>query len=707
MALAVTVVASLLWAGPAGAETTLEVDAGYAGSFVPGQEVPVRVRISADRLVRGTLEVAVGSLENATPVAMAVEIPGGGQKEFLITARSGLNQSPDVVARLRQDDRLVASGQRAIRAAGDTELVGLLPGALKGRAVPGVAPLAVDAGTARFVAIGEAELGEAPDSLGPLSTLGADADELSRLSPGARTGVLRWIEAGGRLLVDSARGQTVPGLPDAWQPGPRGRAAAGLGEVVATDGAMAAGRWPGLVEPSGRGSNATRFNGQLPLASTLASDAGLRTPEIGWLVGFLAVYVIMVGPVLFFAVRRRGRPELAWVAVPLVAIVFSSGSYVVGRNLRNATQLVHASVLSSGPAGPSATSYIGVFSRSGETARVGFPVGWTSGPSADMGRAVTASLLTRTPEGPDAQLPLEAGQFGMVHASGPAPDGGGLDVTATVEPGGRVAGSVRNGTPFRLDEVAVFVGSVPSRLGQLGPGEQRTFAVVDAGQLGIDRGDGAEFRVWGSGMVGTPEAAVDFGLWHAALRSGGLNFMSPDAVVAAGWTREFVPDVRIGGRAARPEGRTVVVGRQQVAPPVQGVASVAGRRDIVRDGFSKSAPVPGPPASVVRFVLPDGADTSKLVVTNPFGPTELWQDGGWRTASCDDPACRVQGGFGPGGRACPPGVERCVAPPMPPRFGAPGWAVPPASVRDGVVYARVQGPASLDQGVAVTIGRTA
>ena len=42
----------------------------------------------------------------------------------------------------------------------------------------------------------------------------ADVDELARLSPGARAGVLRWIEAGGRLLVDSAPGQAVPGLPD-------------------------------------------------------------------------------------------------------------------------------------------------------------------------------------------------------------------------------------------------------------------------------------------------------------------------------------------------------------------------------------------------------------------------------------------------------------------------------------------------------------
>jgi hypothetical protein len=279
--------------------------------------------------MRGTLEVGIGSAENAAPVAMPVEVPGGSQKEFLIVAPSGPDpaQSPDVVARLLQGDQVVASGHMTVRPAVETELVGLLPGALRGRPVPGPAPLAVDAGTARFAAIGSGDLEQAPASLGPLSTLVADVDEIGRLAPAARSGVLRWMEAGGRLLVDSARGQVVPGLPDAWQPGARGRAAAGLGEVVATGGAVAAGRWSGLVEPSGRGTVSGRFfGGQMPLASTLAADAGLRTPEIGWLVGFLVAYVVVAGPVVFFAVRRRGRPELAWVAVPLVALLFTSGS---------------------------------------------------------------------------------------------------------------------------------------------------------------------------------------------------------------------------------------------------------------------------------------------------------------------------------------------------------------------------------------------
>jgi hypothetical protein len=704
-ALSAAVFASLVWASPAAAETTIQVDAGYAQGFVPGKEVPVRIRVSADRLVRGTLEVGVGTQENGVPVAMPVEVPGGSQKEFLVIAPSGLNQSPDITARLLQGDQVIASGTVDLRSSTETELVGLLPGALRGRPVPGQVPLAVDAGTARFAAIGEAELEQAPASLGPLSALVADVDELARLSPGARAGVLRWVETGGRLLVDSARGQAVPGVPDAWQPGAQGRAVAGLGEVVATAGAVAAGRWSGLIEPSGRAAASARFGGDVPLASTLATDAGLRTPEIGWLVAFLAVYVVVVGPAVFFAVRRRGRPELAWVAVPLVAILFSSGSWAVGRNLRKATELVHATVLTNGAGGPLATSYVGVFSRAGETARIGFPAGWSSGTFVDFGAAATPTVVTQTAAGPEARLPLDTGQFGMVHGTGPIDVPGGLEVSAGVEIGGRVSGEVRNATPFRLEEVAVFVGSDTATVGDLGPGERRVFA-VNPGQARFGGGN-PEFQAWGGPRFGTPDSVADFGLWQAALRAGGVNFLAPDAAVAAGWTRDFSPEVRVGSRTATPEGRTVVVGRNHVRPPATGTTTIAARREIVRDPFAdRFGPGGRGGGSVVRFVFPEGADTSNLVLPNLFGSAEVWQDGAWRLASCDGANCN-----GPGGLIGPGIVAACnEGQPCPIPFPPGGFrqlSVPAASVQNGVAYVRVPGPASLEQPQTMSIGRTA
>ena len=693
--------------GPAAAETTLEIDAGYAGSFVPGQEVPIRVRISADRLVRGVLEVGVGTLENGIPVALPVEVPGGGQKQFLVTASAGLNQNPDVVARLRQDDRVVATGQTGLRAAGDTELVGLLPGALRGRSVPGVAPLSLDVGTARFAAVvgGRARRRPRPAwarcrPWRPTPTSSAG----SRLAP-AREFCDGW-SAAATFSSTRPRARRSPGFPTPGSPARAGELPPAWARWwPSTAPSPPAGGQVWSSPPDGGRCRAASA-GSCPWPPRWRPMPACGPRRIRWLVGFLVVYVVAVGPALFFAVRRRGRPELAWVAVPLVAVVFSTGSYVVGRNLRDAIQLVHASVLSAGPSGPVATTYLGVFSRAGETARVGFPEGWTTGPVATGGVPVaTPSLLTRTADGPDLRLPLNAGQFGLAQAGGPAPDGSGLEVTATSGAGGRITGTVRNPTPFRLDAVAVFTGAAANLIGSLGPGEQRDYAVAANVGPGMGLGPGGEFDVWGRfGPMPGADSPADFGLWQAATQMGGMNFLSPDSVVAAGWTRDFVPDVRVGGRTARPEGRTLVLGRQSITLAAQGVAATAARRDIVRDPFANRAKGGfGGSGSVARFVLPADADTTKLTITSPFGGAEIWVDGGWRMVTCEGIACRPPDR---GVVRCPPGAE-CPAIALP-RI-APGAAlnVPAAAVRDGVVYVRVQGPASIEQGSAFVLGRSA
>ena len=306
-------------AGPASAATSLKVIGAYDGSYVPGRPMAVRVQVTADRLVRGRLEVvAAGS----TPVGIPVEVPGGSTKEFLLVVPPWQSFQFDgaigVQARLRDGSTDIAAGDGVLQSSSGQELVALLPAALGGRAVPGPAPLAIDAGTARFTAIGPAELAQAPGSLGPVSTIAAAADELTRLPPTTRAAVLSWVEQGGHLLVDADRGQTVEGLPAAWQPGSDGRSPAGRGEVRLTAGAIAAGQWPGLVEPTGwgvTGDPGIRFGNGF-VGQALANQAGFRVPRLGWLVAFLVLYVLMAGPVVFLVVRRRGHPELAWVAVP-------------------------------------------------------------------------------------------------------------------------------------------------------------------------------------------------------------------------------------------------------------------------------------------------------------------------------------------------------------------------------------------------------
>jgi hypothetical protein len=283
---------------------------------------------------------------------------------------------------------------------------------------------------------------------------------------------------------------------------------------------------------------------------------------------------------------------------------------------------------------------------------------------------------------------------------GPAPEcAGGLEITANTQPGGQVTGTVKNSTAFKLDQVVMFAGTDVTLIGSLDPGEQRTFTMPIVGQrMG---GPGAEFQVWGDMGFGNFDNTADIGLWHATMSSAGVNFLTPDALVAAGWTRDFKPEVRVRGRTARPDGRTLVLGRQALDLVTGGAAPVAAHREIVRDPFNRFGPRAGN-SSIVRFMLPPGADTTKLVLRGALGPAEFWLDGSWRAAPCEGPNCGAPDGF-----KCAPGVP-C---PVPPGLrGGPGGTdvtVPANGVRDGVVYLRLSGPATGGGGVPLILGRAA
>ncbi len=640
---------------PAAAATTLKVTGAYDGSYVPGRPMAVRVQVAADRLVRGRLEVGAG---DGTPVALPVEIPGGSTKEFLVVVPAWQSFRFDgaisVQARLRDGADEVAAGTGVLQSSSGQEVVGLLPGALGGRPVPGPAALSVDVGTARFAAVGPAELALAPASLGPVSTLAAAADELVRLPPAARTAILAWVEQGGHLLVDADRGQTVEGLPTAWQPGGDGRAAAGRGEVRLTAGAVAGGQWAGLVEPTGwaaTGDPSIRF-GTGFVSQVLANEAGLQIPRLGWLVTFLVLYVLVAGPLVFIVVRRRGHPELAWVAVPLVAVVFTAGAYVGGRDLRDTTRHVDTSIVSTGVNGTTAATWSGVFSAGGQTSRIVFEPGWMSSGQSDIERFTPLSSIVLTPDGAEATLPLEAGQFGIVAAAGPVATDGALEVTATSRAPGRVSGTVRNTTEWALDEVAVFVGTGGTLVGRLDQGQAAEWTVEGADQNLLFQGEAdVEFRLWGdfNPFETDRRSVADLSLWQTAESAGGHEFHGPGEVVAAGWTRAFAPPVKVDGRDAGTGGRSLVLGRTRVETPADGSA-LDIRREVVRAPDFRGG---GPGESfVVRFVTGDpdrggrAADPSRLSLRAPTPQMEVWQDGRWQALA---PQGGLVDGFGGSG----------------------------------------------------------
>lgn len=73
-------------------------------------------------------------------------------------------------------------------------------------------------------------------------------------------------------------------------------------------------------------------------------------PEAMAMVGFLAAYILLIGPVNYLILNRLNRKELAWVTIPVLIGVFSVLAWVTGFNLRgNEVILSRLSVVQSWP----------------------------------------------------------------------------------------------------------------------------------------------------------------------------------------------------------------------------------------------------------------------------------------------------------------------------------------------------------------------
>jgi hypothetical protein len=656
----------------AGAVTELEVEAGYGGAYRSRHPVPVRVRVRADRLLRGELIIrSRGGFGDSLVTTVPVEVPGGSVKEVVVVVPTTSDTDRlQLDAVLTVNGAEATSGSTTVRATSDQELVGLLPGVLQGQEPPAPAPLAVDAGTARFGALGENELAAAPASLGALDVVGASPTDLAALDGATREAVLVWVAQGGHLLVDSLPGEEVDGLPAGWQPGDDGRSAAGLGEVRATAGAMASGNWSGLVEPTPVGTlDGGEFFDPAGLDRALATDAGLRIPQLGWLVGFLLLYVLVAVPLTLTVLRRRGRGELGWVALPLVALVFTGVAYVAGRQARGETDVAHATILHTTPAGAMATTTVGVVSPGGGSVDVLYPHRWTpagrsfssGGPPADL----AASL---GPEGTTVRQRLDVGQFGVHRSRGPASVEGALEVEAAASGDDRLEGRVRNTLPFALEQVAVLHHRLAVNVGRLEPGEEKAWELDLRRRRGDDHFPTAAFLAWpeasGFDRPPDPDSVVTMGLWSQFEADASAPVLAPGQVVAAGWTRDHAPPV--GVAKASLSGRSLVVGTGPVNGGGRGLVPAAVRTEVVRGPFTGTGMFDERAPLVVRLVLQEGsgAASGDVEVRAPaMASLAVWAEGRWQTLA-GGRAAGADGSSAGGGRGA--GAAPMRPPPMPP-----------------------------------------
>ncbi|MGQ0743671.1 MAG: hypothetical protein ACT4OS_04925 [Acidimicrobiales bacterium] len=623
--------------------------------YVPGRGVPVAVEITSPRLLQATLEV---SSSRATPVRVPVEVPGGSTRLVVAVVPTRGEVPAGRPAGIRV--RVLAGGRSVTETTGTlgfdpgAEIVAVLPGVVASRGRPPASTrLDPDVGVARFVAVGgpgpsEDLLDLAPSALGPFSTVLATPADLETLAPDARSGLLSWLGSGGSLLLDAPRGTRAGGLPEPWQQATSDRwTAAGQGRIRLVGSAIDASprTWDGVVSPSAWFMR-TRDSGESDgnLANALGGDGAFKIPGLGWLLGFLVIYLLLAGPVTFGVLRRRQRLELAWVVIPTLAVVFTAASVVAGQGLRSRPRLGHVSVVMTDAGGGQVQSGVGVFLPQAGNAGVQFPNRWYVSSASVAARGVDRDTsVTRTGSGgPRANLSLGTGESGLVVGSG-RPAGGGLVVTASADSNEMARGTVRNETGLSLQAVTIFVASGLTLVGDMEPDEIQSWSVRV--RPGLNQQGPAEYELW-QPFTERRDSPVNFALWERASAMAGMHGTDSGNAVAVGWTRDYLAPVSVPGTSLTAPGRTVFVGRGPLGGSTPN--RLNSHIEMIRGSsgwqFERGIPpgfADGEHQTLLRVTpavntLPTGpaVGSPRLAIASSSATMTIWTASGWQPLGC-------------------------------------------------------------------------
>jgi len=213
-----------------------------------------------------------------------------------------------------------------------------------------------------------------------------------------------------------------------------------------------------------------------PLSLTAASDAlaPLRVPSLDlWLTVFL-LYVVLVGPVSFILLRRARREPWAWIILPAFGLVTTLGIYGFGASERPSGML---------------TAGVGVLDLVGDQAGTAESYGVEAFMSPTRGAQSFSTsdpmlALTLTEKalrqfgsasvvharGTDVSF-VDVGRWGVryVYEAGSVTQQGQLHANLSAS-FGMLFGTVRNDTPYPLQNVAMFWRGHMYTLGNLAPG---------------------------------------------------------------------------------------------------------------------------------------------------------------------------------------------------------------------------------------------
>jgi hypothetical protein len=587
-----------------------------------GSWMAIEVKFTNDGpAVQGELRIAGGS-QGRTRFSVGVDLPTDSRKTYVLHAQPpAFGRSVKVelvsgsttvasadVAYLIHDAGQMVVGVVAEKPQGIIEELDLDPG------VNGVAPAIVSLG-----------VGDLPERLEGWATLDRmiwqDVD--SSLMSDAQVAALRgWIAGGGRLVIagGTAGIGTLSGFPDdliPYRPDatldvtpasiaglvgalpidaadlPAYAGELGIGRALATSGDrviagaldygsgsvtivgfdpttswLAAGRdiesmWRRFL-PARTVGGPVISTDDSQIVGAVSQLASLALPPIGGLIAILGGYILLIGPINYFVLRRLDRRELAWVTMPVLIGVFAVSAYGFGTALRGNDLIVNEVAIVRGAPGASegtAQVYLGIYSPSRATYQVQVPGGalLASPISGEFVSGGDAGVLDVVQGDPSLVRNLSVGFSSLrtirAESATTVPL---IDAELSLDDG-LLTGTIHNRSDQALEKVAVVLGGSVAVIGDVPANSDKEVTLRPSGNPFFQS---LSDRIFGQVFFGDSSSLSDDGLRlrvrHAVLDQltydpmwGSMGTLDSSSPVILAWGRGDVLDVRIEGQTAR------------------------------------------------------------------------------------------------------------------------------------------------------------
>ena len=332
------------------------------------------------------------------------------------------------------------------------------------------------------------------------------------------------------------------------------------------------------------------FQGGYYSYNAVSNLPALEFPSINLLLGLIAAYIVLAGPVNYVALRRLRRPGLMWVTIPVLVLLFSGSAYFLAVRAKGSDvqgSAVSVIQVADGTSWARVRRMVGVVAPGQGDYRIvdsgsALAASWDGGRGHFGGSGGSSGDIGVKIRNVEERSELELRRMGKWTMRSHLNYGvqrveEALSHNLSID-GRRLKGTVTNESPTALKQVLLFTGGPVEDLGALGPGDT---AIVDIplvasaggqpgwreqlGQVGSSSSSDPNERRRQSQLRDLAEEAL--GSFYAD-SLGGLSH----PIVA--WTDEIPMGITVN--EVKPAGPSLTLFVKPVTPRIQGSFSLPG-----------------------------------------------------------------------------------------------------------------------------------